>query len=441
MHYIVCLSSTPRHSAKAALTAVALLALAVGCAHDAKPPGHPEPATAGGSPAPASISGEAWLRFTEQLRADGQRILESDFPSAPDARAEGYRHLARLTVLALQWFVDFDDVDFPRFFRHDDDITQWGGPNVDNTYLRARIDGAGTYRVRGNIASVREVIVSIGDGDMHEGKFAAGGDLTASQLDVDSEGNFELVLSATPHPQPWLPIAPGVDFVNIRTYYSDWERDSPAEFQIERSDRSKRFPAPPTPAQIADQLARASNWISTALVYWKDFMDARHALIPVNVLSPPQSVKGGSSSIAYGGGKFELGPDQALIVETAVPEDVIYWSYQWYTYPWFEAPDYANRQTHLTGDMMHVDADGKVRMVFAHSDPGVPNWIDTEGRRRLYVAYRYVGAKTAPAPSARLVGFEEIPEALPPDTPRVSEEDRAKTIEMRREHVSRRFRR
>ena len=47
MHYIVSLSSTPRHSAKAALSAVALLALAVGCAHDAKPPGHPEPATAG----------------------------------------------------------------------------------------------------------------------------------------------------------------------------------------------------------------------------------------------------------------------------------------------------------------------------------------------------------------------------------------------------------
>jgi hypothetical protein len=136
-----------------------------------------------------------------------------------------------------------------------------------------------------------------------------------------------------------------------------------------------------------------------------------------------------------------LEPGQALIVETAVPEDVIYWSYQWYTYPWFEAPDYANRQTHLTGDMMHVDADGKVRMVFAHSDPGVPNWIDTEGRRRLYVAYRYVGAKTAPAPSARLVGFEEIAEVLPPDTPRVSEAERAKTIEMRREHVSRRFHR
>lgn len=441
MDHLVRCHSMARHAARVVFTAVALHAVAIGCAHDAKSSQPPEPTSAVGQQESTSISGAAWRNFSMQLRADGERILEGDFPSAPEARAEGYRHLARLTVLALQWFLDFDDTDFPRFFRHDDDITQWGGPNVDNTYLRARIDGAGTYLLRGNISSVREIIISTGEGDMHEGKFATGGDLTASQLDLDSQGNFELVLSATPHPQPWLPIAPGVDFVNIRTYYSDWEHDSPAEFQIERSDRPRRFPAPPSPENVADQLARASNWISTALVYWKDFMEARHAEMPANVLAPPQSVKGGSASIAYGGGKFVLEPDQAIVVETEVPKDVTYWSYQWYTYPWFEAPDYANRQTHLTGDMMHVDTDGKVRMVFAHSDPGVPNWIDTEGRRRLYVAYRYVGANTSPAPTARMVTFDQVAEVLPPDTPTVSEEERAKTIKMRREHVSRRFHR
>lgn len=434
-------SRTARRATSATLGIITPLALAAGCADDAKPPAPTEPAAAARAATPTSISGDAWLRFSEQLRTDGQRILESDFPTSPEARAEGYRHLGRLTALALQWFLDFDDTDFPRFFRHDDDITQWGGPNVDNTYLRARIDGTGTYRLWGNIASVREIIISTGAGDMHEGKFSVGGDLTASQLDLNPRGDFELVLSATPHPQPWLAIAPGVDFVNIRTYYSDWERDSPAEFHIERVDRSSQFPAPPTPEQIADRLARASNWITTALVYWKDFMNARHEGSKPNVIEPPQPVKGGSASIAYGGGNFDLGPDEALIIETEIPEDVTYWSYQWYTYPWFEAPDYANRQTHLTGDMMHVNADGKVRMVFAHSDPGVPNWIDTEGRDRGSVAYRYVGAKSAPAPSSRVVAFEAIAEFFPADTPQVSADERAQTIATRRQHVARRFRR
>ena len=44
-------------------------------------------------------------------------------------------------VIGLQWAVEFADPDFPAFYRHDDDITKWGGPNVDNTYLRARVRG------------------------------------------------------------------------------------------------------------------------------------------------------------------------------------------------------------------------------------------------------------------------------------------------------------
>ena len=58
-------------------------------------------------------------------------------------RADGYRHLSRLAVMALQSYLEFGDADFPAFHRYDDDAVQWGGPNVDNQYLRARIDGHG----------------------------------------------------------------------------------------------------------------------------------------------------------------------------------------------------------------------------------------------------------------------------------------------------------
>ena len=183
---------------------------------------------------PDSVTGAAWADFTDQLKLAGNRILEDDFPMAPEDRAEGYRHLARMTALVLQWYLDFDDPEYPRFFRHDDDVTQWGGPNVDNTYLRARIDGSSTYRLWGNIATVSELIISTGEGDMHEGKFSIGGDLMSDQLEADDNGDFELILSPEPHPQPWLRIEPSVDFVTIRTYYSDWERETPAEFHIRK---------------------------------------------------------------------------------------------------------------------------------------------------------------------------------------------------------------
>jgi hypothetical protein len=34
--------------------------------------------------------------------------------------------------MAVQWEIDFADPDFPRFYRHDDDVPMWGGPNVDD---------------------------------------------------------------------------------------------------------------------------------------------------------------------------------------------------------------------------------------------------------------------------------------------------------------------
>ncbi|MGH9025778.1 MAG: hypothetical protein ACRDWD_06650, partial [Acidimicrobiia bacterium] len=52
-----------------------------------------------------------------------------------------------------------------------------------------------------------------------------------------------------------------------------------------------------------------------------------------------------------------------------------------YNEAWFESLDIANRVVNLNGHQMHVDDDGKWRVVVAHYDPGVPNWLDTEGRR------------------------------------------------------------
>ncbi|MDQ1381242.1 MAG: hypothetical protein QOJ71_1961, partial [Actinomycetota bacterium] len=36
-----------------------------------------------------------------------------------------------------------------------------------------------------------------------------------------------------------------------------------------------------------------------------------------------------------------------------------------------------------------LEPDGSFRMVLAHSDPGVPNWIDTEGKGFGMVFWRF----------------------------------------------------
>ena len=50
--------------------------------------------------------------------------------------------------------------------------------------------------------------------------------------------------------------------------------------------------------------------------------------------------------------------------------------------------------------------DGSVRLVVAHQDPGVPNWIETAGHRRGTMCLRWVGAQRHPEPTTRVVELE-----------------------------------
>jgi hypothetical protein len=52
------------------------------------------------------------------------------------------------------------------------------------------------------------------------------------------------------------------------------------------------------------------------------------------------------------------------------------------------------------GHQAHVDDDGRVRVVIAHADPGVPNWLDTEGHATGSIFWRFFLAEERPGPIA-----------------------------------------
>jgi hypothetical protein len=79
-----------------------------------------------------------------------------------------------------------------------------------------------------------------------------------------------------------------------------------------------------------------------------------------------------------------------------------------------------------------------VRLVIAHRDPGVPNWLDASGHPEGMIQYRYVWARSRPEPRLRLVPFAAVREALPPGHPRVSPEERRRTLAAREAHLRRR---
>ena len=378
------------------------------------------------------LSGEAWAECCRRLEALGQTLLAPEFPKDPRGRSEGFRALARQLAFALEWEVLASDPRAPAFVRFQDPRVQWGGPNPDNAYWRAAIDPSGTYRVWGNVAGVRQALFSLNEGDMQLEQYGVFGERSLDELERGRDGSLELVLSPDPQPGNWIPMHPKARFVLIRVYVSDWERDVSPGFQIERVDAAGASELPLEPAALARSLDRAVTWVERSLAYWNRYTLEACARSRPNEAAPARPAPGGADNILYGSCFWDLAEDEALVLSCELPR-ADYWGFALHSLHWLESGDFARRQTSLSQHQAHVDADGRVRIVLAHRDPGVPNWLDVDGHRRGMLAYRFVRAQGQPAPEARKLELAALREALPASHPRVGAEERRTRLVRRRE--------
>ena len=65
---------------------------------------------------------------------------------------------------------------------------------------------------------------------------------------------------------------------------------------------------------------------------------------------------------------------------------------------------------HTNKHLAHYSADGSVRLVVAHQDPGLPNWIETANHTSGTMCFRWVQAEQHPQPRTRLVSLDSLPE-------------------------------
>jgi hypothetical protein len=383
-----------------------------------------------------SAAAESWERFCAALATAGAGIVGPEGPAAGPERAEGFRHLSRLAVMALQSYLEFGDPDFPAFHRYDDDAVKWGGPNVDNQYLRARVDGRGAYRITGNVAGVRDLILSTNEGDMQLEQYGVFEERCLAQLDVAPDGSVEIALGGPPGAPNHVPLDRDATLVLIRVYVADWARDGLPWFDIERLDRAVPVPPRLDDDRVAEQLDAAASWVTRSLAYWRDYLGQSPVRAVVNRLTPPRGAAGGSDLIAYGAGWWELGPDETLAIELADPQ-AEYWSFQLYSTPWFESLDLRNRTVAVSSATTAPDRDGVIRIAVGERDPGIGAWLDTEGRPTGMVSYRLIGATRSLTPTVRVTG-----DAHPwPDRVDVDADARAAQIRARRHGVARRFHR
>jgi hypothetical protein len=389
-------------------------------------------------PAARLLDGRAWQAYCDRLAEAGRWALAFPQPDHPELRAEGFRYLLGLVASGLLQAGALADPDRPRFVRNPDSQTKWGAENADNQYLWARIRPDAAYRIHGVRESAFDFLIEVKEGYMQLGHAKNYATLSAHELAVEADGRFEILLAArrpAGHAGNFLALHPDARHVGVRQYFLDWAKESPARFWIERVGPVE--PAPPlSPARMAELLDAAGTWTLDTARFWGDWVSDLRASWREGQIAPARSFAGGADDIVYGNDWWKLGAGDALVIECEVP-DARYWAFQLCD-AWFRTFEYGLRQTSLNGTQLHVDPDGRFRVVIAHEDPGVPNWLDACGHPEGMLQYRFVWARSRPQPTLQRVALAELRSRLPAGHPRVSAEARRRTLAEREAHLQRR---
>lgn len=371
-----------------------------------------------GSSTPATQSREAFHELLDLLRDVDARFLGPEWGNA-DRVPEGHRYVTQLLLSGLELFAEAD-LERPVFQRFVSPIKKFFGDNPDAIYYTAFIRGDRGYRIRGNTAGAVYTSLSLELGT-NEGQFSQRTALAISgkQLKVAADGSYEVILSPDKQPGNWFKLEPEVGSITTRHYF---ELESPVA-----ADPTKVIPLsiePLTPlgprpaandASIAAGIRRVATYLRARTLEKAPFMQAGQvpswvSVVP-NQFNPPELPEGDVGfallDAAYAMAIYVLAPDQALVIEGRFPKccfaNVNLWNHFLQTY------DYVTRRVSLNRKQTKLEPDGSFRMVVAHKDPGVPNWLDTEGRPSGLMYWRFLLPEEPIVPlKTQVVEFSQI---------------------------------
>jgi hypothetical protein len=378
---------------------------------------------------------ETWPRLMDQLKAAG---AAGDAALPPGLSEQDLAEVAVMKLGALMsgyLNIVHSDPDHPIFRPAIGLYVNYAAPNADTLYFSARIDGEGVYRIRGEAGDVP--IVNLGP----RRTFSKGGDATAAPfVDYDlvkyrkgPNGEIDVVLSAKRpdgYTGDWLYLDPRADTFSVRFVSDDWGRQKDPRLAIERLDRPSRKTRP-TAAEIDSALGALPAAVTRSVATFANHVAKFEKDVGANVVKEfDYSAVGALTDQRYFEMVWNFRPDEALILESPLPK-CRYWSVL-LADPLYATLDWINNQSSLNRSQARVDSDGRIRVVIAHSDPGVPNWLDTVGRPRGGMQWRWMGCDDGPTPTVRRVRLADVKRSLPADTPSVTPAERDQALRERR---------
>ncbi|MCY3578265.1 MAG: hypothetical protein OXH53_13220 [bacterium] len=356
---------------------------------------------------------EAWRAYCQSIADAGEMVFAPGAPDDPDVRAEGIRALSRFVAFGLEQCLERADPDRPEFVDVQTTIRKFMGDNPDQTYFSAAVSGNRSYRINATMAGA--VAVEIG---VYAGNFGSDGGrrlvdaVEDTTLRVDPEGSYELLLTPDPESDDpnQLRLDPDASSVLIRTYFTDLSvRLGHPRPTIEAIPAAEPTPML-TPDRLRWGLELAALHTAGSFGWWVQQRKKGPSDVPINTF-PPLPDEGDlltPENVRYLSGDWELAPHEALVVDFDPSGGADYWAWVLLNH-WGETVDWRTRTAVINGDTAVRRDDGSVRLVVAHQDPGMPNWLDTAGHPAGSLSLRWFRSD-APLPTAdaRVVPFSQL---------------------------------
>jgi hypothetical protein len=349
-----------------------------------------------------AASRDAFDELLATLRQVADRYAGDEWGvAAADDVAEALRTIMHGLSIGLE--TQFEDDPAHPVFR--EIVTPWRkllGDNPDARYHDAAVHPAGAYRVRGNTGGAVYVSFTVEAG-VADGRMPArtAGVLNDTDFDVAADGSFELTIGGPRQDGAWLPLPEDATRITVRHY---WEQAlAPAtppapslglSIDLIEGDVPAQ-PVKPTDESVATAIRRMATFVRSRVM---------EATPPPGTAEPPPFVSRtpnefappvapgdhalAAADAAYSLAPYVLGPDEALVMRVCWPKcrygGVALWNRQLQTFDYLRGRVGLNRAQAVTGD------DGIATVVIAHRDPGVPNWLTTEGRPFGLVFWRFL---------------------------------------------------
>jgi hypothetical protein len=282
------------------------------------------------------------------------------------------------------------------------------GDNPDAIYHYARISGSRAYRIFGRVDKECYTSFTI-HGRAPDGALAGPllGDVNDRQFQIDRDGTYSLTLSATEQPGNWLRLDPDAYCVVVRSYFqlgTSAQNDMEVSVRIGIETIDDLGPPPPLSDDVfAERMQEGIAFLRQTTL--GQALPGTPSAVPfvaqeVNTLPVPFSFRDsglpvpGAADIFYASGRWQLEPDEALVLTGTLPScpfaNVMLWNRHMQTL------EYRSRRSSLNQSQIQPEPDGGYRIVIAHKDPGVPNWLDCEGHRTGTIFWRYLLPETDP---------------------------------------------